>query len=120
MNYGQSAFEALVESIEGQGGAMLPETCTPEELSFKPPQKHIPGSFTQGCNNHSMAVVTYDPESDKAPSGSGYVRVCAVCDAVGAMPRFEGAVRPADDRYWAALEWDQPEDDIDPDDLEDV
>lgn len=120
MNYSLDGFEAIVAAIEASGGAYTEDYHLSEPVIFTGCQKQIPDTETCGCSKPALAVLTYDPMLAKPPSGSGFVQVCIVCDSVGAFPRFEADVREADPDYWDALEWEDPEDEIDPDDADEV
>ncbi len=101
-DYSPDQFGALFTEVEKQGGALLPDYCTGELVTFKSPN----GSRTskvQTCHCHkegrqfsTMTVTPYDPadtqrELDEMKGrGAGFVRACIVCDSVGAWPRFEG------------------------------
>lgn len=108
MKYTAGGWEALVEEVENQGGALQPEPHLGERIEYKAPQQEIggfPPAATCGCGNETRMVSTYDPGDDvKADNGSGFVQACAVCDGMGAWPRYEEAVREADTSFWDALE----------------
>lgn len=97
MIYKVATWELLAEEVEHQGGMILPEKCLPEDVEFKPPQKNIPGSHTCGCNNFTRVVSPYAQEDE---DHGGFVTACAVCDNVGAWPRYEEVVKELDPTYW--------------------
>ncbi len=95
MNYSLDQFNAIVAEIEGQGGAILPESCEGDALIYK-----IPGSDntvkarTCGCTGNTLMVAPYEPSTNPKESkkllgkGAGFIRACIVCDGVGLWPRF--------------------------------
>lgn len=102
MDYSPDAFSALWESIEQQSGARSPDRCTSEDVIFSVPPYTKPHTIKsqrdkllRGCGHESIFVCVYDARS-KPASGEGYVRVCAVCDNVGAWPVHQKAVLEAD------------------------
>lgn len=95
MNYSPDAFEALQAEIEGRGGALLPELCTPQDFKASVPpykRKGFAAEATCGCKNESMFVMPYDTEDNKAK----FMRACAVCDSIGAWPEYIYSVLNAD------------------------
>lgn len=102
MEYGPNEWTGLVAEVERQGGALLPDECRSElipELSV-----HHNKAETCGCDNQSKLVSIYEPcdfkkttgggptANDQIKRGSGFVTACAVCDDMGAWPRYEKAV----------------------------
>lgn len=110
MKYTRGSWEALAEAIEQQGGMLLPEPCLGGRIDYELPQKEaVPDdpSTRCACGNETRAVIPYESiEFDKPQSGTELVSVCAVCDGVGAWPRFEGEVRRAHSKFWDNLEWE--------------
>lgn len=96
MIYRVATLDVLIEEVEAQGGAVLAEKCLPEAIEFKPPQREIEDSYTCGCGNFTRFASPYETESE---SGN-FVTACAVCDNVGAWPRFEDVVKDDDSTYW--------------------
>lgn len=106
MIYSPEGYNALVQEIENQSGAMLPDACLPQDAVYEdPPYTHPKGRIkkaTCGCGNDNTRFVNvYDtPDNDYGKSmrrrGGGFVTACAVCDNMGAWPRFEDAVYAAD------------------------
>lgn len=96
MDYPPQAFDALIDELTSQGGALLPEKCAPQDIHYKGPgyEESIQEKVTCGCGNSTRMVMIYkpDPKIKNPQSGTGYVTVCAVCDSVGAMPNFCDAV----------------------------
>lgn len=90
----------LVTEVDRQGGAVLPDPCVGEPLTFKAVSKDGKSSSTETCNckNLSMAALPYEPAvkaKDLAKvreRGGGLARVCLVCDVAGAWPRFAHVV----------------------------
>lgn len=96
MDYRIETFNELVKEVEGQGGAILAEKCLPEEVIYEEGRHAVPDSYTCGCNNFSRLTSPYESEGDKV----GFVTACAVCDNVGAWPRYEDVVKSSDSTYW--------------------
>ena len=107
MDYSPDAFAALWDEIEKQSGAMLPDKCETGSAAYTDPpyiqNLGVAKNVTCGCNNESRFVILYDiepgtpkEERNRRKAGSGYATVCAVCDSVGAYPRFCEAVYEAD------------------------
>jgi hypothetical protein len=94
--YSPDALAALQESVEHQGGALLPDPCLKQDVRRTTAQGYIHNKTekksTCGCGNTVRFVFPYDGEDDKAH----LITVCAVCDAAGAMPRFCADVYEAD------------------------
>lgn len=110
MNYSPDAFEALQEEIEGRGGALLPELCTPQDFKATVPpykRKGFAAEATCGCKNESMFVMPYIREGGQ----QGFMRACAVCDSVGAWPDYIYHVLTADPDADLPSLYDDDEDD---------
>jgi hypothetical protein len=92
-------LNVLVEEVEHQGGAILPDRCEGQLVRFpKPRGKGFDEAHTCGCGNETMAVVTYDPVAETSKKrksmlerGAGFARVCLVCDLGMLWPRFKSA-----------------------------
>lgn len=96
MEYSADEFSALCGEVERQSGALLPEECKGELITYK-----IGGSaskvYTCQCNNKSMFVSVYEPtkfaeKKGALDNGGGFVRACAVCDSMGSWPRYKEAI----------------------------
>lgn len=94
MDYSYEQFAALAAEVEAQCGSHLPDECVPVTLEYKVPgSERVDEVNTCHCGNESIFVTVYEPETSEARAlGSGFVRACAVCDAMGAWPRYEGAI----------------------------
>ena len=92
MNYTLDEFQRLCEAVEEQGGALLPEACEPQDIVFTLNDGYIRNKtekkVTQGCGHESMLVTAYQTEPG-AKENVNFVRSCAVCDSMGAWPRYE-------------------------------
>lgn len=128
MAFSEDDLLALIETVEEQGGAHLPDAHMPETYMLDVPTKHGKKRIavqTTGCKRETMFVIPYDymeqvnipvgkPESENPPArekeipylerrdskppagmeerykkrGAGFLRVCAVDDAVALWPRF--------------------------------
>lgn len=109
MKYLVDTLIGLIEEVESQGGALLDDLCVRREVDYsdrphtmlddrgRPVKTH-----TQGCNNETRFVTIYDP-GENVQSGAGFVTACAVCDSMGAWPRYEKAVKALDSTYWDDL-----------------
>ena len=95
MNYSPDEFEALHTEVEAQGGVLSPDICMPTDQTYTNPpyvkENHTEKKVTCGCGNLSIFVNSYVGENKK----EGLIRACAVCDSVGAWPRFEEVVQAA-------------------------
>jgi hypothetical protein len=99
MNYSPEALDALMQEVESQGGALLPDRCEKQDITYEAPPYNAASTqrrATCGCGNETIVVSIYDAGDGKVPSGAGFARVCAVCDDVGAWPRYCDAVYNAD------------------------
>lgn len=92
----------IVATVEGQGGALLPDPCVGRKLTYTiPPKNRKIKAETCGCyaehGMETMIVSTYDPSDSKKERkkmlarGAGYARACIVCDAVGDWPKIKEA-----------------------------
>lgn len=100
MDYRLDAFEGLIKEVEFQGGALLPERCLPESVDYKQEGRtEVPDTFTCGCGNFSRVVSPYAGEGENG----NFITACAVCDNVGAWPRYEEAVKEFETDYWDAI-----------------
>lgn len=102
MNYSAPAFSALHREIDRQGGAMLPDLCSPQDVTYSTKGGYVRNEtqkgVTCGCGNLSRFVLPYEAEPNK-PLSQGkpsFVTFCAVCDSGGAWPRTCEAVYAAD------------------------
>lgn len=98
MDYSPDAFAALFASIERQGGAELPDPCTRGDVTFTDPpyiKNHTDPASTCGCGNKARFVSVYEP-GERAANSAGYATACAVCDSMGAWPRYRPDVLRAD------------------------
>jgi hypothetical protein len=96
MKYERTEYEALYAEVEKQGGALTPDRCTPQDIIYTVPpyaKANRVNEATTGCGFCSIFVSEYDGEKKKP----GFVRACAVCDSMGAWPRFEKAVQAANE-----------------------
>lgn len=93
MFYEPQQFETLLEEIERQSGALLPEPCMPIRLNVLGPQKPKVKPRTCGCYNKSRFVSKYEPiDKEMLERGGGFVTSCAVCDNMGEWPRYKDAL----------------------------
>lgn len=95
MKYDPDEFNALFGAVEQQGGALLPDACTPQDVTYTKPQYAVASVYeagTCGCRNKSMFVSPYDKGPETTSPGAGFVTACAVCDAMGAWPRYAPAL----------------------------
>lgn len=89
MRYGPNEWVALQAEVESQGGAVLPDACKPDlikELSVGHNKAH-----TCGCGHNARVVSVYECEKEQRERGGGFVTACAVCDDIGAWPRYQEA-----------------------------
>jgi hypothetical protein len=98
MNYSPDGFQALHESVEHHGGALLPDPCEPQDVVRTVKEGYIRNKTdrktTCGCGNLSKFVIPYvGEEGDKR---AHFCNACAVCDAIGAWPLFVEDVIAAD------------------------
>lgn len=97
MDYTNDQFIFLLEEVDRQGGARLPERCVGSVASYKLKDK-ITKTLTCFCGEESMLVIPYVPAASEKEivklkaRGAGFATVCANCDSVGAWPRFEAAL----------------------------
>lgn len=114
MNYHPDDYVALCTEIEASGGTLLHEPCSGTVFRLKQPDpsgKMVWKRFeTSHCNESARAQIPYDSTlhirlmDDDEPDvcivehtgekelGVGTVQVCAVDDAIGLWPRFQGVV----------------------------
>jgi hypothetical protein len=114
MNYHPEDFVKLSYQIEAEGGTLLNEVCRGHEFRLKQPDPS--GTLrwkrfqTTHCDQSALATVPYDPTlhirlmDDDEPDvcivehpgeksiKHGAVTVCAVDDAIGLWPRYQGVV----------------------------
>lgn len=87
MDYTNSEFEALKAKIEAAGGVQLETDCTFRSYTLTGPVGKEVGDETlllPGCGNATIFEIPYETESgDMKP-----IHLCAVCDDLGATPRF--------------------------------
>lgn len=92
MNYSPDEFLALVQEVERQGGAHLPDECEPVTINYKIGNRKTKVNSCH-CGNESIFVTVYEPTADAEKRnakarGGGFARTCAVCDEMGAWPRY--------------------------------
>lgn len=91
MNYSREEFDRLTDAVEEQGGTLLPEICESKDIEYRKKDGYarnkIERDVTQGCGHEAIFVSTYEPEKNSGEK-TGFVRACAVCDGVGAWPRY--------------------------------
>ena len=94
MDYEPEQFLKLIEAVEEQAGAVLPDACEPKRFQLNQPKKdgseNIVTLATQGCGKHARFMIQYSPTNSAEPK---FITLCAYCDNVGAMPRFREALR---------------------------
>jgi hypothetical protein len=116
------AHRALIDEVEHQAGAMLPDPCIPGDITFgkeyiQAHQGTLKG-VTCGCKNDNVRFVnvyeTDDSDEGKAQRkrGGGFVTACAVCDNMAHWPRFIDAVIDSDPDMDPC--WEDPGDDEEP------
>lgn len=89
MDYTEQQFDELITLIEREGGVHLDELCGAREYTLtgevgqdEDGQRRL---LMPGCGNYSIFEIPYEDEKgDVHP-----IELCAVCDDLGAMPRFE-------------------------------
>lgn len=92
--YTQDEFFRLMESVAGQDGRYLNaihEHVYHEELSGGPVHDVLQGQVKY-CNESALFEVPY--ESHHESNTVATVRICAICDRMGLMPRFASAKAP--------------------------
>lgn len=93
-SYTQSEFFRLVEEVERQGGTHVDanhDIVVHDALAIsgQPPA-------TQNCNESALFDVPYEPMGN---SGTlAMIRLCAIDDRIGLMPRFADANAPGNPR----------------------
>lgn len=93
-SYTQAEFFRLVEEVENQGGFHVDadhEVVVHDALDIKgqPPA-------TQNCGEAGLFDVPYEPMGDTGTLAT--VRLCAIDDRMGLMPRFAAANAPGSPR----------------------
>lgn len=103
MGYEPDQWVELISAVEGVGGALLPDKCQGKMIPFSIPKSdQVTKARTCNCKNKSMFVIPYEPAGNKKQKqemrerGAGFARVCAVCDSVGAWPKFEHVMEDDD------------------------
>lgn len=98
MDYPPDAFDALLTAVTQGGGALLPDPCTKQDIRYEGAAytPSLQERVTCGCGHLARMMTRYAPENDQAPTGSGFVTACAVCDSIGAWPKFCEAVYAVD------------------------
>lgn len=89
-------LQALITEVERQSGAMLPDRCTGQVLSYQLAGKESKVTSCE-CRNKTMFVSVYDPttfakKKGAHDNGGGFIRSCALCDSMGSWPRYREAV----------------------------
>jgi hypothetical protein len=87
MNYSIDEFNAVAEEVEKQGGALLNEKCVAKDIIYTaPPYVKASTNFlvTCGCSNVSRFAIEYNGDDSK----THLVTACAICDGLGAWPRY--------------------------------
>lgn len=85
MNYSQEQFFELIAAVEAEGGSLTEDLCGAH--SYEMVGEKSKPVMLPGCGNTSIFFVPYDL-GDKL----GELRLCAVCDDLGATPRFKHAM----------------------------
>lgn len=90
MNYTPEQFFRLTEMIQKRNGVHLDELCAARTYDLTGPKGRRPGKklYMPGCGNYSIFSIPYEGEGGK----EGTVRLCAVCDDLGASPQFESCM----------------------------
>lgn len=97
MNYHPDDFLRLLEGVEAEGGAMLPDRCRATKYALRIPdadsELRFRDFFTTGCGQDTRFVLPYKLPKGKLGEkmesrGGGLVTVCAVDDEVGKWPRY--------------------------------
>lgn len=82
MNYSPEQFFELVEAVEAEGGSLTEDLCVARKYNMTGDEgKPV---VLEGCGNTSIFRFPYD-----LGDTLGEVQLCAVCDDLGATPRFE-------------------------------
>lgn len=86
----------LRHEVERQQGAPLPHVCEGETLIYSKPRRTK--VRTQFCGEETKFILPYElirPAKLKGAEdrGGGFAVLCAHCDGMIAMPRFEAVIR---------------------------
>lgn len=108
MLYNPDDFFALIEAVEEEGGAHLPEPCAPPRYRIKLPDpasglRRMQTMQATGCHRETRFVIPYDKPIYERHEDTGKIvaegevepstlAVCAVDDDLGKWPRFAGAI----------------------------
>lgn len=90
MKYNQRQFLNLIDSVEKQGGEHADVLCEDRFITeFTGDNPQIKGYESKGCDTMSIFDVPYRHEDGQEDT----IRLCAVEDGLGWMPRFREDVR---------------------------
>lgn len=90
-SYTQDEFFRLIAEVEAQGGDLVDAThdiIVHEELAMKGDKEPV----QQNCGEAALVDVPYEPMGDEGTLAM--VRLCAIDDRIGLMPRFALANAP--------------------------
>src|SRR4051794_27103447 len=92
--YTPKEWDKLQSAVEKSGGALLPDPCEGQTLSYPKAGGEPSLARTCECGRQSMMVVIYEPDTSQVEArkmrerGGGFARVCGYCDFVGGWPKF--------------------------------
>lgn len=124
MNYHPDDFLALVTQVEHEGGYVQPDPCNGQVLRYTKPEGGQIVETTTHCGLHARVAIPYDPtepvdirseteitnvetgvktirrdwikhDGETPAQQANFVAVCAVDDAVGLWPRYDGLMSDA-------------------------
>lgn len=91
MEYTQSQLYDLIDAIEDDGGEYLEGLCEARKYALTGDQIKEP--TIPGCGNQTLFKVPYASEVPGTnASVLEHVVLCAVCDDIGSMPRYQHRV----------------------------
>lgn len=93
IEYTPEQLGQLMDIVEAEGGTHLDdEMCKMRTYRITTGPKPITANLP-GCGNRTLFEIPYDVFHPGTNAKSlGTVKVCAICDAMGWMPRYMGAM----------------------------
>lgn len=88
MEYPQEAFYTLMDRAADQGAEHLDAVCVPRRFKLTGKRRVERNGPIEGCGHSALFSLPYEGENDEEMN----ITLCAVDDAMGAMPRFGGDV----------------------------